>query len=274
VTGPTRLGVRRLLEAHGLRPDTDLGQHFLLDENLVDLSLRAVEVGPEDVVLEVGAGPGVLTTALARAAKHVHAIEIDRRLEPVLTDALQGHENIDVHWADALKLALEELAPAPTVFVANLPYSIATPIVLESMWRLPDLRAWCVMVQREVGDRWLAAPASPLYGAPSVVMQLVAEATLRRPVGREVFMPRPRVDSALIALRRIAQAPDAATRAFIRAGFAHRRKTLSNALVGAGADRATVATGIAALGLSPTVRAQDLTPAQFLELRERVPWTS
>lgn len=273
MTGPTRLGVRRLLEAHGLRPDTDLGQHFLLDENLVDLSLRAVDVAADDIVLEIGAGPGVLTTALARTAKHVHAVEIDRRLEPVLTEALEGHDNVDVHWADAMKLALEGLTPAPTVLVANLPYSIATPIVLESMWRLPGLRAWCVMVQREVGDRWLAVPASALYGAPSVVVQLVAEATLRRPVGREVFMPRPRVDSALIALRRIAQAPDAATRAFIRAGFAQRRKTLSNALVSAGADRAMVAAGLTALGLSSTVRAQDLTPAQFLELRVQVPWT-
>jgi 16S rRNA (adenine1518-N6/adenine1519-N6)-dimethyltransferase len=273
VTGSNRLGVVRLLAAHGLRPDTDLGQHFLLDENLVDLSLRAVEVAANDVVLEIGAGPGVLTTALARTARHVHAIEIDRRLEPVLTDALGGFNNIDVHWADAMRMELEALDPAPTVMVANLPYSIATPIVLDSMWRLPGLRAWCVMVQREVADRWLATPATPLYGGPSVIVQIVTETLLRRPVGREVFMPRPRVDSALIALGRTGPAPDAPTRALIRAAFAHRRKTLSNCLVGAGGDRAAVNAALAAIGAAPAVRAEDLAPDDFLALSEQLPWT-
>ena len=146
----------RLLAAHGLRPDTELGQHFLLDENLVDLAVRQAAVGPGDVVLEVGAGLGVLTAALARAARTVHAVEMDRRLEAALADAIAGAGNVRVHWGDAMKLDLGALDPPPTALVANLPYAIATPLVAESLWRLPGVERWCVMAQREVVDRWLA----------------------------------------------------------------------------------------------------------------------
>ncbi len=184
----------RSLAAHGIRPDTDLGQHFLLDENLVNLAIREAAVGPRDVVLEVGAGLGVLTAPLARAAAWVHAVELDRRLEPALADALGGASNVTVHWGDAMRMPLGSLSPAPTALVANLPYSIATPLVLESLWGLPTLERWCVMVQREVVNRWLAAPGGRLYGAPSVLLQLSAAATFRRTVGREVFTPRPRVE--------------------------------------------------------------------------------
>ena len=155
----------RLLAEHGLRPDTDLGQHFLLDENLVDLAVREAAVTPDDVALEVGAGLGVLTVALARAAASVHALELDRRLEPALADALAGLRNVSLIWGDAMRLDWGDLTPPPTVLVANLPYDIATPVMLESLWRLPSLERWCVMVQREVADRWLAAPGTRQYGA-------------------------------------------------------------------------------------------------------------
>ena len=184
----------RLLEAHGLRPDTDLGQHFLLDENLADLAVREAGVGPEDVAYEVGAGLGVLTAALAREARAVHAVEIDRRLEPALAEVVARSRNVQVHWGDAMRLPVEGLDPPPTVMVANLPYAIATPAVIESLWRLPHVSRWCVMVQREVADRWLAEPGGRLYGAPSVLLRLAAEPTFRRAVGREVFVPRPRVE--------------------------------------------------------------------------------
>ena len=210
----------RLLAAHGLRPDTDLGQHFLLDENLADLAVREAAVGPDDVALEIGAGLGVLTAALARAARAVHAVEIDRRLEPALTEVVARSRNVIVHWGDAMRMPLEDLDPPPTAFVSNLPYAIATPAVVESLWRLPAVARWCVMAQREVVDRWLAPPGSRLYGAPSVLLQLTAEATFRRAVGREVFAPRPRVDSALVALRRVAPGPAPAVRALVRAAFA------------------------------------------------------
>ena len=238
----------RLLAAHGLRPDTELGQHFLLDENLVDLAVREAGVGPGDVVLEVGAGLGVLTAALARAAGTVHAVEIDRRLEPALNEVVADARNVRLHWGDALRMPLEELDPAPTALVANLPYSIATPLVVESLWRLPGLERWCVMAQREVVDRWLAPPGGRLYGVPSVLLGLAAEPTFRRSVGREVFTPRPRVDSALVALRRTAPGPVAGVRALVRAAFGARRKTLVNALAAAGADKEATRAALEALG--------------------------
>jgi 16S rRNA (adenine1518-N6/adenine1519-N6)-dimethyltransferase len=262
----------RLLAAHGLRPDTDLGQHFLLDENLVDLAVRESGVGPDDVVLEVGAGLGVLTAALARAAGAVHAVEVDRRLEPALADALAGARNVRLHWGDAMRLPLEDLDPPPTALVANLPYAIATPLVVESLWRLPALARWCVMVQREVVDRWLAAPGGRLYGAPSVLLQLTAVPTFRRAVGREVFAPRPRVDSALVALRRVAPGPTAPVRGLVRAAFSARRKTLVNALAGAGADKEAVAAAVAAAGHPPSVRPEALAPADFAALARELRW--
>ena len=264
----------RSLAAHGIRPDTDLGQHFLLDENLVDLAIREAGVHEGDVVLEIGAGLGVLTAPLARAASWVHAVEFDRRLEPALVDALTGRDNVTVHWGDAMRLPLHELAPPPTALVANLPYSIATPLVLESLWGLPSLERWCVMVQREVVDRWLAAPGGRLYGAPSVLLQLATQVPFRRSVGREVFTPRPRVDSALVALRRTGPGPSPAVRRLVRAAFATRRKTLVNALGLAGADRAAVAAALERRDRSPTVRPEALAPGDFAALAEEITWTA
>jgi 16S rRNA (adenine1518-N6/adenine1519-N6)-dimethyltransferase len=262
----------RLLEAHGLRPDTDLGQHFLLDENLVDVAVREARVGPADVVLEVGAGLGVLTAALARAAGRVHAVEVDRRLEPALAQVLGDAANVTVHWGDAMRLPLEGLEPPPTALVANLPYAIATPLVVESLWRLPGLERWCVMAQREVVDRWLAPPGGRLYGSASVLIQLTAKVTSRRAVGREVFTPRPRVDSALVALRRTAAGPSPALRSLVRAAFATRRKTLANALGAAGADRAAVARAVGEFGLPPSVRPEGLAPEHYPALLEALRW--
>ena len=267
-----RVRVMRLLEAHGLRPDTDLGQHFLLDENLADLAVREAGVGPEDVAYEVGAGLGVLTAALAREARAVHAVEIDRRLEPALAEVVARARNVQVHWGDAMRLPVEELDPPPTVMVANLPYAIATPVVLESLWRLPDVSRWCVMVQREVADRWLAEPGGRLYGAPSVLLLLAAEPTFRRAVGREVFTPRPRVDSSLVALRRTGPGPSPAVRSLVRAAFASRRKTLVNSLAAAGAAKAAVAEALERLALPPAARPEQLPPAAFPALAEALAW--
>ena len=263
---PPRVGVMRLLEAHGLRPDTDLGQHFLLDENLVDLSVRRAQVGPGDVALEVGPGPGVLTAALARAARHVHALELDRRLEPVLTDALGGAANVTVHWVDAMRADLAALAPAPTVVVANLPYAIATPFMVESLWRLPQVERWCVMTQAEVADRWLAPPATRLYGAPSVLMGLSLEPAFRRAVGREVFVPRPRVDSALVAFRRRAPGPGEGLRSMVRAAFATRRKTLANTLGAAGFAKDAVRAALVDMGHDAAARPEMLPPEDYPRL--------
>lgn len=264
----------RLLRAHGLRPDTDLGQHFLVDENLVDLALRESRLGPGDVALEVGAGLGVLTVALARTAARVHAVELDRRLAPVLGEVLDGVANVSVHWEDALRMELEALDPAPTALVANLPYAIATPLVMESLHRLPAVDRWCVMVQREVAERWFSPPGRREYGGASVLLQLTARPTFRRTVGRDVFAPPPRVDSALVAFERIAPGPSPALRALVRAAFAVRRKTLTNALGAAGADRAAVAAALVALGHGPAARADDLPPRAYPALAEALRWTA
>lgn len=265
---PPRVGVMRVLEAHGLRPDTDLGQHFLLDENLVDLSVRRAAVGPADVALEVGPGPGVLTVALARAARHVHALEIDRRVEPVLSDVLGGAPNVTVHWGDAMRMDLAALEPPPTVVVANLPYSIATPFMVESLWALPRVDRWCVMTQDEVADRWLAPPGGRLYGAPTVLMGLTLEAYFRRPVGREVFVPRPRVDSALVAFRRTGPAPPERLRTLVRAAFRSRRKTLANTLGAAGEDKDRVRAALVDLGYDPAARPEMVAPRDYRHLSE------
>lgn len=263
---PERLRTARLLQAHGIRPDRDFGQNFLLDENLVDLAVRLGGVGPEDVVLEVGPGVGTLTTALARVARRVHAVEIDRRLEPALEESLADHANVTLHWGDVMRLDVGSFTPPPTCFVANLPYNIATPLVMESLWTLPDCDRWAVMVQREVADRWTAAVGSALYGAPTVLLGLTVRQTALRPVPPTVFMPRPRVDSAIVAMERIAPAPDAGLRRMVQAAFAHRRKTLVNTLTSAGWARDRVIGALAEVDLPAAARAQELTPTRFTEL--------
>ena len=188
-------------------PKKELGQHFLVDENLLGVIGRLAELGPEDVVLEIGPGLGVLTGYLAERVAHVHAVELDRSLERVLAERFAGRDNVELRFGDALELDLAALDPAPTKLVANLPYNIATPLVVESLDGLPSVGLWCVMVQREVADRFFAEPSTKAYGAVSVLVQLTAERTGFHPVSRTVFRPRPNVDSALVAFRRRPDAP-------------------------------------------------------------------
>lgn len=270
---PERVGTQRLIERHGIRPDTDLGQHFLLDENLVDLAIRMAEVGPDDVVLEIGAGLGTLTAALARGARTVHALEMDRRLEAPLMESTAGTGDVRIVWGDCMKMDLAALDPAPTCVVSNLPYHVATPVLIETIACLPHVQRWALMTQREVADRWLADPGSRLYGGPSVVIQLAAMSTGRRSVSRTVFTPRPRVDSALVSLRRTGPAASRNVQALVRAAFAVRRKTLVNALGNAGADRDAVRAAIEQFGLSPSVRPEQIAPPIYPRLAEVLAWT-
>src|SRR5262249_9321323 len=238
-----------------LRPvKKQYGQHFLLDRNILDVIGRLAELGPEDVVLEIGPGQGVLTRYLAERVGRVHAVEIDRSLEPALSD-LPG--NVEVVFGDALQLDLPQDA---TKLVANLPYNVATPLVVESLDGLPDVRLWCVMVQREVADRFFARPGTKEYGAVSVLVQLAAERTGFHPVSRTVFRPPPNVDSALVAFRRT-ELPESYDRVkqVVTAAFAHRRKTLPNSLAHAGlAPREAGAEALAAIGRPSETRAEAL----------------
>lgn len=243
-----------------------LGQNFLSDPNLLAAIVRDAELDPGDVVLEVGAGEGVLSERLAAVAAHLHVVEIDRRLEGALA-GLAALPNLSLHWGDAMGLDLGALAPAPTAMVANLPYSIATPLILRTIEELPSLRRWTVMVQREIADRLRAGPGGKTYGGPSVLAQLACEVRLLRTVDPAVFRPRPRVESAILALRRTGPGAGAETLALVRAAFAHRRKALARSVehVRPGSLAATRA-ALERLGLDPAARAEQLSPEEFRAL--------
>ena len=247
-----------------------LGQNFLADPNLLDAIVRDAGLAQTDVVLEVGAGEGVLSERLAAVAAHLHAVEIDRGLEGALT-ALADRPDVSLHWGDAMKLDLAALSPTPTAMVANLPYSVATPLILRTIELLPSLSAWTVMVQREIADRLRAAPGSRTYGSPSAVAQLACEIELVRAVDPAVFRPRPRVDSAILRLRRTGPGADAPTRELIRAAFAHRRKSLARSLEHARpGSLAAARAALAELGLPEDARAEALAPRQLAALSAKL----
>jgi 16S rRNA (adenine1518-N6/adenine1519-N6)-dimethyltransferase len=257
-----------------VRPKRELGQHWLVDENILGVIGRLAELDADDVVLEIGPGLGVLTRYLAERTRIVHAIEVDRSLEPALRERLAGLANVELAFGDAVELLHADLDPAPGKLVSNLPYNVATPIVLESLAALPTVEGWCVMVQREVADRFFAAPGTKDYGAVSVVLQLAVERTGLHPVARTCFRPPPNVDSALVAFRRTRAWGPAldAVRRLAQAAFAHRRKTLANSVELAGlAGRAQAVAALAELGRPPDVRAEALDPAEHLRLSELLP---
>lgn len=253
-----QVSIARLREL-GISPNRELGQNFLIDDNVLRVIERIAPLRPDDVVLEVGAGLGVLTRWLSEHAALVHAIEIDRRLAPALETTLAGVENVRLLFADAMRVDLAGLRPPPDAMVANLPYSVATPVIMDA---LPVCRRFCVMVQREIADRLFAAPGSKAYGAVSVLVQLSCRRLALRPVSRRVFTPVPRVDSALVAFERsgtlVTEPVWPELSRVVRASFGHRRKRLDNALE------------LAGLGPPPpalaSLRAEQLTPEQFLEL--------
>lgn len=254
-----------------VRPKRELGQHFLVDENILGVIERLSRLSPDDVVLEVGAGLGVLTAFLAPRVAHVHAIEIDRSLEPRLDAALTGASNVDLLFGDAMKMGLDRLVPPPCKLVANLPYSIATPLCIESLDGLPTVRRWCVMLQREVADRLVASPGTPAYGAASVLVGLTCSFEGMHPVARTCFRPPPNVDSALLALSRVRDwgSEFGWVKRIVQAGFAHRRKTLANSLEQSGiVPRARTQAVLASLGHPAAVRAEALEPAELLALAE------
>jgi 16S rRNA (adenine1518-N6/adenine1519-N6)-dimethyltransferase len=267
-----------------------LGQNFLADPNLLEAIVADAALARDDVVLEVGGGEGVLTERLAARAATVHVIEIDERLRDALGRIEAEHDGVAVVWGDVMRVDLGELEPAPTAMVANLPYSVATPLILRTIAELPSLRRWTVMVQREIAERLRARPGSRSYGSPSVLVQLACEVRMLRAVDPAVFTPRPRVDSAVLALRRRRAAIAPEPGQLIRDAFAHRRKALPRSLELAArrreqeAERAGEAPprprsrevrqqareALAALGLPEGVRAEMLTPEQHLAVAGRL----
>ena len=178
---PTQPSLRRMRE-FGVRPKRELGQNFLIDSNILGVIERAADLRPDDVVLEIGGGLGVLSEHLAPLVAHVHVVELDATLEPALRDAIGPFHNVTLHVADAMRLDLRALDPAPTRVVANLPYGIAAGAILRTIEELDDVERWVGMVQKEVGERFAARPATGAYGLPSVLAQLACEVQVLRAV--------------------------------------------------------------------------------------------
>jgi 16S rRNA (adenine1518-N6/adenine1519-N6)-dimethyltransferase len=266
---PRQASLRRLRQ-FGVRPNRELGQNFLIDDNILRLIGDAAELANVDVVLEVGGGLGVLSEYLAPRVGHLHVVEIDRTLEEPLRDALDPFANVDLHLADAVRLDLGSLDPAPGKVVANLPYGVAATVLLKSIAELPEATLWVAMLQREVADRLAAPPGGRGYGATSVLAQLSCDVRFLRKVPRTVFHPVPNVDSALVLLRRTAPAPPAELVALVHAGFAHRRKALAGSLAlapGAPEDiRAATRGALERMGRPADARAERLAPADWLRL--------
>jgi 16S rRNA (adenine1518-N6/adenine1519-N6)-dimethyltransferase len=253
-----------------IRAKKELGQHFLVDDNILGVIGRLAQLEPNDVVLEVGPGLGVLTAFLADRVARVVTVELDRTLGEQLEERLAGRPNVELHYGDALALDLAAVAPDARKLVANLPYNVATPLIVESLDGLQQIELWCVMVQREVADRFFAQPSSKEYGSVSVLVQLVGERTGFHPVSRAVFRPRPNVDSALVAFRRTGLPPEyAAVKRVVTAAFAHRRKTLANSLELSGlASRDETTEALATIGRPPAARAEELAPSEFVALSD------
>jgi 16S rRNA (adenine1518-N6/adenine1519-N6)-dimethyltransferase len=241
-----------------------LGQNFLADPNLLDAIVREAALGPADVVLEVGGGGGALTERLASEVARVHVIEIDERLCDGLERLARKAGNVNLVWGDALRVDLGGLAPPPTKMVANLPYSIATPLLIRTISALPQLAGWTVMVQREIADRLRAAPGGREYGSASVQVQLACEVTLLRTVDPAVFVPRPRVGSAVLGMRRIGPGAPPPLAHLVRAAFAHRRKSLPRSLELARPGTLEPAQrALERIGRPADARAETLSPEDF-----------
>jgi 16S rRNA (adenine1518-N6/adenine1519-N6)-dimethyltransferase len=250
-------------------PKKSLGQHFLVDENILGVIGRLAALAAADVALEVGPGLGVLTRYLSDRVAHVHAVELDISLEGPLREQLGSRNNVDLMFGDALALDLAHLEPRPTKLVSNLPYNIATPLLVESLEGIPTLDRWCVMVQREVADRFFATPRTKAYGAVSVLVQLKTRKVGFHPVPPTVFRPRPRVDSALVAFERVDGPSLERIRPVVDAAFSHRRKTLANSVALSGlAPRADAEAALAEIGRPPGTRAEELRPEEFVALAE------
>ena len=257
-----------LLERHGLRPRKALGQHFLADPNIVDKIVSVAGIGPEDRVVEVGAGVGTLTRGLAAAGAAVTAFEIDERLRPVLGEALAGM-GVEVYFEDAARIDFSaRLAGGPWVMVANLPYNVGTPLLMDLLRRVPQIERFVVMLQREAVERLAARPGSKAYGLPSVVARLHGDVEVAFRVPASVFVPPPKVESAVAMIRRhtTARLADEAV-TLAAAGFGQRRKMLRSSLRTVLGDPVTA---LEAAGLDPTNRAEDVGPDGYRRLAEVV----
>lgn len=255
LTAPSR--VTALLRRHGLTPDRDFGQNFLIDAGVLASIVGAARIGHDDTAFEVGPGLGALTVELAQRARHVVSVELDRRLLPLLADTLAPYPNVELIEGDGARFDFRRLPPG-SVLVANLPYNVATAVLARSLESLRFQRL-VFLVQREVADRLTAQPGSPAYGALTLFVRHFGEARTLRRVPPGAFLPPPKVTSSVVRVDVRAEAEaEPELFALIRTGFAHRRKTLAKNLALAGYPRADVKSALRRLGLDPRVRAERL----------------
>jgi len=269
VTPQTRSEIAALLESHGLTPIHRLGQHFLADANITRKIVELAKVGPGDNVVEVGAGTGTLTKALASTCAHVVSYEVDEGLRPIL-ELVTLDLDVDLRFEDVTKVDLSaELDEGRWVMVANLPYNVGTPLVMDSLRHVPTIHRFVVMVQREVAERFVANPGTKDYGLPSVIGSIYAEARLAFRVPPQVFYPPPRVESAVVVLDRkpMPEYADAAVQ-LARAGFGQRRKMLRRSLQSVVTDPVSL---LEQAGFDETARAENLLPSDYLRLAEAAP---
>ena len=256
------------LDGAGLRAKRALGQNFVVDPNTVRRIARLADVKPGDRVLEIGAGLGSLTLALAESGAEITAVEVDDDLLPLLRENVGHLPNVTVVHGDAMKLDWAALLGDRTdwALVANLPYNVATPLVADVLDFVPAVSRMLVMVQKEVGERFAAEPRTEAFGAVSVKVAFHGTATVVGIVQPTVFLPRPNVDSALVSIRRHAAPLDASVDPkllfrLVRAGFAKRRKMLRGAMAG------TVSVEqLESAGIAPTARAEELSVHDWLRL--------
>jgi 16S rRNA (adenine1518-N6/adenine1519-N6)-dimethyltransferase len=270
--------VHALLDEHGLHPKRSLGQNFLADPNTARRVVALAEVAPATPVLEIGPGLGSLTLALLDAGHDVVALELDDRLAQVLREVILSADDargrsVRVETGDACRVDLDALLDAvpgaPWACVSNLPYNVAVPVVIRLLEQVPPVERILVMVQREVGERLAAGPGDEQYGAVSVKVAYFADAKVVGLVPPTVFVPRPKVDSALVRLDRRAEPPVAVPSAddlfaLVRTGFAQRRKMLRRSLVPMLGDRTPEV--LAASGIEPTARPEELGLEQWAAL--------
>jgi 16S rRNA (adenine1518-N6/adenine1519-N6)-dimethyltransferase len=265
-----------LAASHGISPSRSLGQHFLIDPNLAAAIAAEARVGPGDRVVEVGAGLGSLTLALAATGAHVRAIEFDRALLPALREVTAGADSVEIVGDDATRIDWsKELGDGPWTFCSNLPYNVAVPIVMAVLDEAPAVGRLVVLVQREIGERLVAGPGDEHYGPVSVRVAYRATGELTRRVAPSVFWPRPKVGSVVACLERrgsppVRMEPQRLWRV-VDAGFAERRKTIRSAVVRLGVNPGRAEDLLREHGIDPRARAERLSLAEFARIAEALP---
>lgn len=267
------------LKKHHITLQKKYGQNFIGDPALLERIATVCDWQPGDRALEIGPGAGTLTRAIVREAEEVLAIEIDRRLAPLLEETLADCANVHLVFTDALKADLDALMrdtlgwDGRYKLIANLPYYITTPLIMHVLEDSEKVSELVIMVQKEVGERLCAAPRSKAYGAVTVMVQYAATVARAFDVGRHAFVPAPEVDSTILHLipyekRPIQAQSDAVLRRVVKAAFSQRRKTLRNSLSSLGCDKALIKQALEAAGIEDSRRAETLSVAEFVALAD------